>query len=86
MSLPLTRTVADGKALSVAPKKKELEAELRALETRQQELSEALARLATHASVLALAIRRPESVPSSDLKAALDGLDELASGWPHSPT
>ena len=79
----MTWTVAGGKALPVAPKKKELEAELRALEARQEELAEALARLATHASVLALAVRRPESVPSSDLEAAVEGLDELAARHAH---
>jgi hypothetical protein len=62
----------------VAPKKKELAEQLGALEVRQQEVADAVRELATHAAVLALAVSRPESVPSADLDAALAGINDLA--------
>lgn len=55
----------------MAPKKKELEAELR-------DLTDIVHRLATHAAVLAVAVRDPNTVPLADLDAALAGLEEIA--------
>jgi hypothetical protein len=55
----------------VAPKKKELAAEL-------QELTNIVHRLATHAAVLAVAVRDPNAVPPADLDAALAGIEEIA--------
>ena len=66
----------------MAPAKKELAAQLSAVEVRQQELVEAVRQLATHAAVLALAVARPESVPSADLDAALAGINELSARHP----
>ena len=68
----------------MAPTKKELAEQLRAVEVRQQELARAVGQLATHAAVLALAVVKPESVPSADLDAALAGINELAAR--HAPT
>jgi hypothetical protein len=62
----------------VAATKKELAEQLGALEVRQQELVDAVHELATHAAVLAVAVTRPESVPSADLEAALAGINALA--------
>jgi hypothetical protein len=56
----------------MAPKKKELAAQLRDLE-------EVVQRLATHAAVLAVAVRDPEAVPAADLDAALSGLNQISS-------
>ena len=55
----------------MAPKKKELAAEL-------QDLADLVHRLATHAAVLAVAVRDPNAVPPADLDAALAGLEEIA--------
>jgi hypothetical protein len=55
----------------VAPKKKELAAEL-------QDLADIVHRLATHAAVLAVAVRDPNAVPPADLDAALAGIEEIA--------
>jgi exonuclease VII small subunit len=55
----------------MALKKTELEAQLR-------ELEETVRRLATHAAVLAAAVRDPNAVPAADLEAALAGLEEIA--------
>ena len=55
----------------MAPKKKELAAEL-------QDLTDIVHRLATHAAVLAVAVRDPNAVPPADLDAALAGLEEIA--------
>lgn len=62
----------------MAPKKKELDRQLRDLRARHDELAEAVGRLATHAAVLAVAVRDREAVPPGDLDAALTGIDELA--------
>ncbi|HEY7421161.1 MAG TPA: hypothetical protein VH541_04045 [Gaiellaceae bacterium] len=56
----------------MAPKKKELAAQLRDLE-------QVVQRLATHAAVLAVAVRDPEAVPTADLEAALTGLSQISS-------
>jgi hypothetical protein len=53
------------------PTKKELDAQLRQLE-------ETVRRLATHSAVLAVAVRDPNSVPLTDLEAALAGIEEIA--------
>ena len=55
----------------MAPKKKELEAQLR-------ELEETVRRLATHSAVLAAAVRDPQAVPEPDLEAALAGIEEIS--------
>ena len=62
----------------MAPKKKELGRQLRDLRARHDELADAVSRLATHAAVLAVAVRDREAVPPGDLDAALAGIDELA--------
>lgn len=63
----------------MAPKKKELAAELRELGERQDALADALRRLATHTSVLAVAVRDPDAVPPGDLDAALNGIGDITS-------
>ena len=62
----------------VAPKKKELDAQLRELGERHDALSETVQRLATHAAVLAVALRDPEAVPAADLDAAVTGISEIS--------
>jgi hypothetical protein len=62
----------------VAPKKKELDAQLRDLSERHDALSETVQRLATHAAVLAVALRDPEAVPAADLDAAVAGMNEIS--------
>ncbi|MGH3054445.1 MAG: hypothetical protein ACRDL7_05650 [Gaiellaceae bacterium] len=62
----------------MAPKKKELDAQLRDLAERHDALTELVHRLATHAAVLAVAVRNPGAVPSADLDAALTGIEEIA--------
>jgi hypothetical protein len=47
------------------------------LEARLEELAELTRRLATHAAVVAVAVRDPNAVPVHDLNAALSGLDEV---------
>jgi hypothetical protein len=54
----------------VTPKKKELAAQLR-------ELEETVQRLATHAAVLAVAVRDPRAVPAADLDAAVAGINAI---------
>ena len=61
----------------MAPKKKELEAQLRDLAERHDALSETVQRLATHTAVLAVAVRDPEAVPAADLDAAVAGISEI---------
>ena len=63
----------------MAPKKKELDAQLQSLAERHEALVEILHRLATHTSVLAVAIRDPQAVPSADLDTALAGIAEISS-------
>jgi len=58
-------------------KKKELQAQLDELADRLDDVSSACSRLASHAEVVALAVRSRESVPSGDLDDAIDGLHEL---------
>jgi hypothetical protein len=62
----------------MAPKKKELDAQLRELSERHDALAEIVHRLATHTAVLAVAVRDPEAVPTADLDAALSGLNEIS--------
>lgn len=62
----------------MAPKKKKLDAQLRELTAKHDELVVAIRRLATHAAVLAVAVRQPEAVPAADLDAAVAGISELA--------
>ena len=62
----------------MAPKKKELDAQLRDLADRQDALSETVQRLATHTAVIAVALRDPEAVPSTDLDAAVTGISEIS--------
>jgi len=61
----------------VAPKTNELDAQLRDLTERHDALSETVQRLATHAAVLAVALRDPEAVPAADLDAAVAGISEI---------
>jgi hypothetical protein len=61
----------------MAPKKKELEAQLNELAERHDALAETVRRLATHSAVLAIALRDPQAVPQSDLEAALTGIEEI---------
>jgi hypothetical protein len=61
----------------VAPKKKELDAQLRDLTERHDALAETVHQLATHTAVLAVAVRDPEAVPAADLDAAVAGISEL---------
>jgi hypothetical protein len=61
----------------VAPKKKELAAELRDLRREHDALAEIVNRLATHTAVLAVAVRDPEAVPPRDLDAALTGISGI---------
>jgi hypothetical protein len=74
----LTRTAAVARLWIVAPKKKKLDAQLRELTAKHDELVVAIRRLATHAAVLAVAVRQPEAVPAADLDAAVAGISELA--------
>jgi hypothetical protein len=66
----------------MAPKKRELEAQLRELEERHDALAEIVQRLATHTTVLAVAVRDPEAVPAADLDAALSGVNEISAAFP----
>jgi hypothetical protein len=59
-------------------KKKQLKRELRVLTESHQELVHAHRALATHAAVVAVAMRSPDLVPPSDLDAAIAGIQELA--------
>jgi uncharacterized protein YbjT (DUF2867 family) len=52
-------------------------ATVKELEARLEELAELTRRLATHASVVAAAVREPNAVPVHDLNAALSGLDDV---------
>jgi hypothetical protein len=61
----------------MAPKKKELDARLQDLVERHEALVETVNRLATHTSVLAVALRNPQAVPPADLDAALAGIAEI---------
>jgi hypothetical protein len=61
----------------MAPKKKELDAQLRELTARHEALAEVVHRLATHSAVVALALRDPEAVPAADLDAAVTGISEI---------
>lgn len=65
-------------SVRMAPNKKELDAQLRDLGERHAALAEIVQRLATHAAVLAVAVRDPEGVPTADLDAALSGLSEIS--------
>lgn len=62
----------------MAPKKTELDAQHRELAESHDELAETVRRLATHCSVLAVAVRDPLAVPAPDLEAALAGIEEIA--------
>jgi hypothetical protein len=52
----------------MTPKQNDVDVQLR-------ELDESVRRLATHAAVLAVAVRDPEAVPPADLEAALAGIE-----------
>ena len=56
-------------------KKKRLKRELRTLAKKYDELEDAHRRLATHVSVIALAVRTPDRVPEQDLDDAIAGLN-----------
>ena len=63
-------------------KKKRLKRELSALVEEHEELVAAQRRLATHAVVIALAVRSRDRVPEHDLDDAIAGLQELSIGTP----
>jgi hypothetical protein len=62
----------------MAPEKPELDAQLQDLVERHDSLVEIVHRLATHMSVVAVAVRDPQAVPPSDLDAALAGIAEIS--------
>lgn len=68
----------------MAPKKTELDAQLQDLGERHDSLVEIVHRLATHTSVVAVAVRDPQAVPPTDLDAALAGIAEISRSWPPS--
>lgn len=61
----------------MAPKKSELDAQLRDLTEKHDSLTETVHRLATHAAVLAVAVRDPQAVPAGDLDAAVAGISAI---------
>jgi hypothetical protein len=58
-------------------RKKRLKRELRALIRRHEQLEETQRRLATHAEVIAVAVRSPDLVPQTDLDDAIAGIHRL---------
>ena len=58
---------------------KELDAQLEDLAKRDDALVEIVRRLATHMSVIAVALRDPQAVPPADLDAAVAGIAEISS-------
>lgn len=58
---------------------KELDAQLEDLAKRDEALVEIVRRLATHMSVVAVALRDPQAVPPADLDAAVAGIAEISS-------
>ena len=69
----------------MAPKKKDLDAQLRDLAEKHEALTETVHRLATHAAVLAVAVRDPEAVPAADLDAAVAGISAIGAALPARP-
>jgi hypothetical protein len=69
----------------VAPKKNELDGQLRDLAEKYEALTETVHRLATHAAVLAVAVRDPEAVPAADLDAAVAGISAIGAALPARP-
>jgi hypothetical protein len=67
---------------TVAPKKKDLDAQLRRLTAEHHELADKLRQLATHTAVLGVALRQPDAVPPADLDAAFAGITQLAARQP----
>jgi hypothetical protein len=63
-------------------RKKRLKRELRALTKSHQELVRAHRQLATHAEVVAVAVRSPDLIPRSDLDDAIAGIHELNAASP----
>jgi hypothetical protein len=61
----------------VAPKKKELEAQVHDLAERYAALADVVHGLATHTAVLAVAVRDPQAVPAADLDAAVTGINDI---------
>jgi hypothetical protein len=60
-------------------KKSELATQLSELTRSHTELVEACRRLATSAEVVAVAVRSPEAVPTTDLEAAIASLRDVQS-------
>ena len=58
---------------------KELDAQLEDLAKRDDALVEIVRRLATHMSVIAVALRDPQAVPPADLDAAVAGIAQISS-------
>jgi hypothetical protein len=63
----------------VPSNEKELDAQLEDLAKRDEALVEIVRRLATHMSVVAVALRDPQAVPPADLDAAVAGIAEISS-------
>jgi len=63
----------------VPSKKKDVDAQLQDLGERHEALVEIVRRLATHTSVVAVALRDPQAVPPADLDAAVAGIAEISS-------
>jgi hypothetical protein len=63
----------------VPSNEKELDAQLEDLAKRDDALVEIVRRLATHMSVIAVALRDPQAVPPADLDAAVAGIAEISS-------
>jgi hypothetical protein len=63
----------------VPSNEKELDAQLEDLAKRDEALVEIVRRLATHTSVIAVALRDPQAVPPADLDAAVAGIAEISS-------
>jgi hypothetical protein len=63
----------------VPSNRKDLDAQLQDLAERHEALVEIVRRLATHTSVVAVALRDPQAVPPADLNAAVAGIAEISS-------
>jgi hypothetical protein len=63
----------------VPSNRQDLDAQLQDLAERHEALVEIVRRLATHTSVVAVALRDPQAVPPADLDAAVAGIAEISS-------
>ena len=67
----------DESGYAASMRKKQLKRELRALARRHEQLEQTQRRLATHAEVIAVAVRSPDLVPQTDLDDAIAGIHRL---------